>query len=122
MDLAQGHETWVILCDGAQAGFVHICMRDPVVCWIEDIFVREELRRRGIASAAIGLVEKIQRGHESIEGVCMDVMPDNLTALRLYSRLGYDWLSLLTVRKEKRPYEIARTEKIGGPEFQVKKL
>lgn len=63
-------------------------MRGPVVCWIEDIFVREELRRRGIASAVIGLVEDILRGREGIEGVCMDVAPDNLTALRLYRRAG----------------------------------
>ena len=52
----------------------------------------------------------------------MDVVPDNLPALRLYHRLGYDRLSIVTVRKDIKPFETERTEKLGGMDFRVKRF
>lgn len=117
----EDHELYYILGDGEPVGFVHIYMRGSVVCWIEDIFVDETLRRQGIASKAIGLVEEILRKRD-VEGICMDVVPDNLPALKLYHRLGYDRLSIITVRKDMQPFETERTERICGMEFRVKQF
>lgn len=116
-----GHEMYVILIGGEPAGFLHMCMRGPKVCWIEDIFVEERLRGRGIAGRAIGLAEEMLR-ERGVEGVCMDVVPDNIAAMRLYKRLGYDRLSLITLRKEMEPYPVLRRETIAGLEFNVKKF
>ena len=63
----------------------------------------EGLRRQGIASKAIGLVEEVLQ-KRGVEGICMDVIPDNIPALRLYHRLGYDRLSIVTVRKDMQPF------------------
>ena len=52
----------------------------------------------------------------------MDVVPDNLPALRLYHRLGYDRLSIVTVRKDFDEFETARTEEIAGLSFRVRKF
>ena len=117
----EDHELYDILGDGEPVGFVHLNWRGATVCWIEDIFVKKSLRRQGIASKAIGLVEEAlqQRG---VEGICMDVVPDNIPALKLYHRLGYDRLSIVTVRKDFQPFETERTERISGMEFRVKQF
>lgn len=118
---SEGHDLYEILRDEEPVGFVHLYMRGPDVCWIEDIFVDERLRRQGIASKAIGLIEEIlQKRH--VEGICMDVVPDNLPALRLYHRLGYDRLSIVTVRKDMKPFTAGRIEQICGMEFRVKQF
>ena len=44
---AEGHELYVILRDGIQAGFLHMGSRGGACDWLEDVFVREELRGRG---------------------------------------------------------------------------
>ncbi len=115
------HELYVILGDGVSVGFIRLNWRGPEVCWIEDIFVEEGLRRQGIASTAIGLVEEVLQ-KRGVEGICMDVIPDNIPALRLYHRLGYDRLSIVTVRKDMQPFATERRERIGGMDFRVKQF
>lgn len=117
----EDHELYDILGDGAPVGFVHLNWRGATVCWIEDIFVEEGLRRQGIASRAIGLVEEALQTRD-VEGICMDVVPDNLPALRLYHRLGYDRLSIVTVRKDMQPFATERREQIGGLDFRVRQF
>ena len=117
----EDHEFFYIVGDGKPVGFLHLNMRGPVVCWIEDIFVDENLRKQGIASKAIGLVEVILK-KRNVEGICMDVVPDNIPALKLYHRLGYDRLSIVTVRKDFQPFETERTEQIYGLTFRVKQF
>lgn len=117
----EDHEFFYIIGDGEPVGFLHLYMRGAIVCWIEDIFVDEELRNQGIASKAIGLAEEILQ-KRNVEGVCMDVVPDNIPALKLYHRLGYDRLSIVTVRKDFQPFDTERTEQISGLEFRVKQF
>ena len=119
--IKEDHELYDILGDGAPVGFVHLNWRGATVCWIEDIFVEEGLRRQGIASKAIGLVEELLQ-KRGVEGICMDVVPDNIPALRLYHRLGYDRLSIVTVRKDMQPFATERREQIGGMDFRVKQF
>lgn len=115
------HDLFVIMKAGEPAGFLHLHMRGATVCWIEDVFVREDMRRQGIASAAIAQAETILKAR-GVKGVSMDVVPDNLPALRLYHRLGYDRLSIVTVRKDFDEFETARTEQIAGLPFRVRKF
>lgn len=117
----EDHELYDILGDGMPVGFVHLNWRGAAVCWIEDIFVEEGLRRQGIASKAIGLVEDVLQ-KRGVEGICMDVIPDNIPALRLYHHLGYDRLSIVTVRKDMQPFATERREQIGGMDFRVKRF
>lgn len=114
----EGHDFYEILGNGALVGFIHICMRGSNVCWIEDIFVDEHLRRQGIASKAIGLIEK-ELQKRNVKGICMDVVPDNLPALKLYHRLGYDRLSMITVRKDMQSFITEHSEQICDLKFRV---
>ena len=118
---AENHDLFVIMKSGDPVGFLHLNMRGSTVCWIEDIFIAEEHRRQGIASGAIALAEEILK-KRGVKGVSMDVVPDNLPALRLYHRLGYDRLSIVTVRKDFDAFETARTEEIASLPFRVRKF
>ena len=48
------------LVDGEYAGYV-VCRVDSEVVWVESIFVKEEYRRHGIASALHSKAEEIGR-------------------------------------------------------------
>ena len=124
-DIAQwtgeAHELFVIMKSEEPVGFLHLHMRGSTVCWIEDIFVAEAFRRQGIAGQAISLAEETLK-KRGVKGVSMDVVPDNLPALRLYHRLGYDRLSIITVRKDFDEFETERVEEIAGLPFRVRKF
>ena len=47
------NELYVILQNEETVGFLRLNYRGPIVAWIEDIFVDEDRRGQGIATAAI---------------------------------------------------------------------
>jgi ribosomal protein S18 acetylase RimI-like enzyme len=57
-------------------------------CWLEDLYVSEGARRRGVGSAlATGAVERArERGCKRIE---LDVSSENRAAWEMYERLGF---------------------------------
>jgi ribosomal protein S18 acetylase RimI-like enzyme len=57
-------------------------------CWLEDLYVRPEARRRGVASALVEacLERAIARGCRRIE---LDTNESNDAALALYERFGF---------------------------------
>ena len=94
------HALYIIAFEERRVGFVHIGYRGENVAWIEDIYVDSAFRGRGIASQAIKLAEELIAQNKTYTAVCMDVSPRNSDALKLYHRLGYTNLNLITVRKE----------------------
>ena len=89
------------------------------VAWIEDVFVKEEFRNRGIATESIRQAEEIIKATPPYNAICFDVVPRNVDALKLYHKLGYQTLSLITVRKNLVPKESSGTQKINGLEFKI---
>lgn len=85
--------------DGSEAGMLILKPHGGSVVWIESLYVKEELRNRGIASRAIALAEKYATDRMHAPAVCMDVIPQNEAAIKLYHSLGYDTVSMLTLRK-----------------------
>ena len=57
--LEPSHELYLIKFKQFVIGFLHIGYRGQNVAWIEDIFVDEEFRNRGIATKSIEEAEKI---------------------------------------------------------------
>ena len=104
--------------DGTEAGFCILARHGGTVVWIEDIFVKKELRCQGIASRAIGLAEAYARDVMKAPAVNLEVIPQNTAAIRLYRKLGYDTIPIFTMRKsiteEKRTNE---TEFLGHTFF-----
>jgi ribosomal protein S18 acetylase RimI-like enzyme len=57
-------------------------------CWLEDLFVSQDARRRGLATALVrqALVRARERGCQRVE---LDTTEDNGAAIRLYESLGF---------------------------------
>lgn len=98
--LETSQRLFVLLENQEVCGFLHIAYRSRTVVWIEDVYVIEKYRCHGRATQAIQEVESILQQDECVQAICMDVVPRNQAALHLYHSLGYDNLSLLTLRKE----------------------
>ena len=116
---SESHELYIIKCDNIPVGFVHIWYKGGNVAWIEDIFVDEAYRGQGIGSKAINSAEDIIKRKSGYTAVCMDVVPRNTNALAAYHRLGYDTLSLITVRKELGKNTREETADIFGHIFKI---
>ncbi len=99
-------------------GFLHIGYRGANVAWIEDIYVDRNYRNKGIATQSIYVAEEIIKSHAGYTSICFDVVPRNKEALRLYYKLGYDNLSIITVRKELYENNRDKVEKLMGMEFR----
>jgi ribosomal protein S18 acetylase RimI-like enzyme len=73
----------------AQVRYRHSIWTAADDCWLEDLYVREAARRRGVGEALARLVvERAQRrGCRRVE---LDVNERNEPALALYARLGFE--------------------------------
>lgn len=115
---AEGHELYVILAGGKCVGFLHMGNRGGACDWLEDIFVREELRGRGIGGRAIELVWEMLR-EKGLETMYLEVVPANEAAIRLYHRLGFTNLNTLTLNRSVKKKSQLGTETIGGLTFRT---
>jgi ribosomal protein S18 acetylase RimI-like enzyme len=88
-------EFWLAATDEGQraAGICQLRFRHSVWtgtedCWLEDLFVRSEARRRGIARALVehALERARERGCRRIE---LDTNEDNHPAIALYESVGF---------------------------------
>lgn len=112
------HELYVVLSGGEAAGFLHLGSRGGPCNWLEDVFVREELRGRGIGSRAIQLAWDLirERGDETMY---LEVVPANAAAIRLYHRLGFTNLNTITLNRSVKEKRQLGTETIQGLEFKT---
>ena len=112
------HELYMIKSEQFVVGFMHIWYRGGNVAWIEDIYVDKDYRNKCVATQAIHIAEEIIKSHADYTAICFDVVPRNITALSLYHKLGYDNLSMITVRKELYENNRDKTEKFMGLDFK----
>ncbi len=116
---SEKHELYIMENDNVPLGFIHIWYKGGNVAWIEDVFVDKAYRGQGIGSQAIKSAEEIIKQKSGYTAVCMDVVPRNKSALATYHKLGYDTLSLITVRKELGENHREETADILGHTFKI---
>ena len=90
--------------DGILAGYI-VCRVDGYCLWVEQIFVREEYRRKGVATLLFQKAEEIaaSMGEETVYNY---VHPNNETMIRFLRSKGYTVLNLIEIRK---PYKDEKT-------------
>lgn len=115
---AEGHELYVIVAGGKEAGFLHMGSRGGACDWLEDVFVREELRGQGIGGRAIELAWEMLR-EKGLETMYLEVVPANEAAIRLYHKLGFTNLNTLTLNRSVKKKAQLGTETIGGLTFRT---
>jgi ribosomal protein S18 acetylase RimI-like enzyme len=85
--LYQGKGEYLVDWDGAEPrGHAHVAWSDPPE--LQDLEVRSEFRRRGVATALIAAAEAACRRRGSTR-LCVTVSVDNDHARALYEALGY---------------------------------
>jgi ribosomal protein S18 acetylase RimI-like enzyme len=79
---------WLVAWDGDEpVGHAHLDWRaDPPE--LQDVFVAEPHRRRGVAAALSGAAEELVRAR-GYDRIALDVDVDNAAARALYEKLGY---------------------------------
>jgi len=107
-----------ILAGGKEAGFLHMGSRGGACDWLEDVFVREELRGQGIGGRAIELAWEMLR-EKGLETMYLEVVPANEAAIRLYHKLGFTNLNTLTLNRSVKKKAQLGTETIGGLTFRT---
>ena len=113
--LAAGFPVFAAIVDGKYAGYV-VCRVDGEVVWVESIFVKEEYRRHGVASALHGKAEEIA-GSYGNDTVYNYVHPNNHRMIGFLRKRGYTVLNLIEIRKPYKNEKLTQTIAVGEHEF-----
>lgn len=113
--LAAGFPVYAAVVDGQYAGFL-VCRIDSNVVWVESIFVKEEFRRHGVASALHSKAEEVAASYGE-ETVYNYVHPNNHRMIALLRKRGYTVLNLIEIRKPYKGEETTQIIKVGENEF-----
>ena len=113
--LAAGFPVFAALVNGEYAGYV-VCRIDSEVVWVESIFVKEEYRRHGVASALHSKAEEIAASYGE-ETVYNYVHPNNHRMIEFLRKRGYTVLNLIEIRKPYKEEKLSQKICVGEHEF-----
>ena len=113
--LAAGFPVFAAIVDGEYAGYV-VCRVDSEVVWVESIFVKDEYRRQGIASALHSKAEEIAASYGD-DTVYNYVHPNNHRMIAFLRKRGYTVLNLIEIRKPYQGEQPTQTICVGEHEF-----
>ena len=106
---------YAALVNGEYAGYV-VCRVDSEVVWVESIFVKEEYRRHGVATALHSKAEGIAASYGD-DTVYNYVHPNNHRMIEFLRKRGYTVLNLIEIRKPYKDEKLMRTIAVGEHEF-----
>ena len=113
--LAAGFPVFAATVDGEYAGYV-VCRVDSEVVWVESIFVKEEYRRHGVATALHSKAEKIAASYGE-ETVYNYVHPNNHRMIDFLRKRGYTVLNLIEIRKPYKGEKLTQKVCVGEHKF-----
>ena len=113
--LSAGFPVFAAVVDGKYAGYV-VCRVDSEVVWVESIFVKEEYRRQGVATALHNKAEEIAASYGE-ETVYNYVHPNNHRMIAFLRSRGYTVLNLIEIRKPYGNEKLTQTIQVGEHEF-----
>ena len=113
--LAAGFPVFAALVNGEYAGYV-VCRIDSEAVWVESIFVKEEYRRHGVATALHSKAEEIAASYGE-ETVYNYVHPNNHRMIEFLRKRGYTVLNLIEIRKPYKEEKLSQKICVGEHEF-----
>lgn len=104
---------------------VYVCLNNDIVIgymilkldgcvWVEQIYVREDYRRKGVASLFYQEAEKVSQG----DTLFNYVHPNNDEMINFLKAKGYCVLNLIEIRKPFKGEKNKTTIKVGNNEFK----
>ncbi|HIS59590.1 MAG TPA: GNAT family N-acetyltransferase [Candidatus Faecousia faecipullorum] len=106
---------YAALVNDEYAGYV-VCRVDREVVWVESIFVKEEYRRHGVATALHSKAEEIAASYGD-DTVYNYVHPNNHRMIEFLRKRGYTVLNLIEIRKPYQDEKLTQTITVGEHEF-----
>lgn len=106
---------YAALVNGKYAGYM-VCRIDSEVVWVESIFVKEEYRRHGVATALHSKAEEIAASYGD-DTVYNYVHPNNHRMIEFLRKRGYTVLNLIEIRKPHKDEKLSQTIAVGEHEF-----
>lgn len=79
-------------------GFFYIKFGGQDVAWLEDIFILEEYRGKGIGKQVFALLDELMK-EKGVRAMFVDVIPRNSSAINFYMDCGFDHLNMVQLRK-----------------------
>ena len=113
--LAAGFPVFAAVVDGEYAGYM-VCRIDSEVVWVESIFVKEEYRRHGVATALHSKAEEIAASYGD-DTVYNYVHPNNHRMIEFLRKRGFTVLNLIEIRKPHKGEKLTQTITVGEHEF-----
>ena len=113
--LAAGFPVFAAIVDGEYAGYV-VCRVDSEVVWVESIFVKDEYRRHGVATALHSKAEEIAASYGD-DTVYNYVHPNNHRMIEFLRKRGYTVLNLIEIRKPYQGEKLTQTIVVGEHDF-----
>lgn len=113
--LDAGFPCYAAFCDDSAVGYI-VCRVDKPTVWVESIYVAEEFRRQGIASALFAKAEELaaEYGEDTVFNY---VHPNNDRMMAFLAKRGYNVLNLVEIRRAYGGEHLTRKYKIGENEF-----
>ena len=98
--LESGFPVYAVEDNGTFVGYM-VCRIDEPCLWVEHIFVREDYRRKGVATMLFNKAEEIaaSMGEDTVYNF---VHPNNENMIQFLRAKGYTVLNMIEIRK---PYE-----------------
>lgn len=98
--LESGFPVYAVEDSGTFVGYI-VCKIDEPCLWVEHIFVREDYRRKGVATMLFNKAEEIaaSMGEDTVYNF---VHPNNENMIQFLRSKGYTVLNMIEIRK---PYE-----------------
>ena len=98
--LNSGFPAYAVEDDGSLAGYM-VCRIDEPCLWVEHIYVREDSRRKGVATMLFRKAEEMaaSMGEDTVYNF---VHPNNEGMIRFLASKGYTVLNMIEIRK---PYK-----------------
>ena len=113
--LAAGFPVFAAIVDGEYAGYV-VCRVDSEVVWVESIFVKDEYRRHGVATALHSKAEEIAASYGN-DTVYNYVHPNNHRMIDFLRKRGYTVLNLIEIRKPYKGEKLTQKICVGKHKF-----
>ena len=114
--LARDYPIFAAESDGQLAGYTVLRIDDSTI-WVEQLYVREEYRRQGVASLLFEKAEELAAGMGG-DTLFNFVHPNNHRMIGFLRSKGYTVLNLLEIRKPFQGETLTTTIRVGDHTFE----
>jgi len=108
-----------VYAENVVVGLFYIRYGGQDVAWLEDLFIAEEYRGRGIGKRIFRMLDELMK-EKNVRAMFVSVIPRNTSALGFYIHCGFDHLNMIELRKN---YDerLNKTDEVEVLGFNLKK-